>query len=80
MFSIFFYMKVCSVFSLESPHQGDSNKNTQYTLMCLSIGTPKNNKFPFVPNGKFIICRCPKIYIDYSLIMMCLNTETPKNH
>ena len=25
------------------------------TLMSLSIGTPKNNKFPFVPNGKFII-------------------------
>ena len=28
------------------------------TLMCLSIGTPKHNKF--VPNGKFIIFRCPK--------------------
>ena len=31
------------------------------TLMCLSIGTPKNYEFPFVPNGKFIIFRCPKI-------------------
>ena len=25
-------MKVCCVFSLESPHRGDSNKYTQYTF------------------------------------------------
>ena len=25
-------MKVCCVFSLESPHRGDSNKYTQYTI------------------------------------------------
>ena len=30
-FSIFFNMEVCCVFSLESPHQGDSNKYIQYT-------------------------------------------------
>ena len=29
-FSIFFYMKVCCVFSLEWPHQGDSNEYSQY--------------------------------------------------
>ena len=28
-------MKVCCVFSLESPHQGDSNENTQYTIFNL---------------------------------------------
>ena len=27
----FFNMKVCCVFSLESPHRGDSNEYTQYT-------------------------------------------------
>ena len=32
IFSIFFNMKVCCVFSLESPHRGDSNENTQYTI------------------------------------------------
>ena len=32
MFSIFFNMKVYCVFSLESPHQGDSNEYTQYTI------------------------------------------------
>ena len=26
IFSIFFNMKVCRMFSLESPHQGDSNE------------------------------------------------------
>ena len=30
--SIFFYMKVCCVFSSESPHRGDSNGYTQYTI------------------------------------------------
>ena len=32
VFSIFFNMKVCCVFSLESPHRGDSNEYTQYTI------------------------------------------------
>ena len=32
IFSVFFNMKVCCVFSLESPHQGDSNEYTQYTI------------------------------------------------
>ena len=43
------------------------------TVMCLSIGTPKIINFPFVPNGKLIIFRYPKIKAHYSLIMMCLN-------
>ena len=30
-----FIMKVCCVFSLESPHQGDSNEKTQYTIFTL---------------------------------------------
>ena len=32
IFSIFFNLKVCCVFSLESPHRGDSNEYTQYTI------------------------------------------------
>ena len=32
IFSVFFNMKVLCVFSLESPHQGDSNEFTQYTI------------------------------------------------
>ena len=33
MFSIFLNMKVCYVFSLESPHQGNSNGYTQHTII-----------------------------------------------
>ena len=33
--SIFFNMKVCCVFSLESPHSGDSNENTPYTIFSI---------------------------------------------
>ena len=29
---IFFNIKVCCVFLLESPHRGDSNEYTQYTI------------------------------------------------
>ena len=36
--------------------------------------------FPFVPNGKFIILRCPKIRANYSLIIMYSNIGTPNNH
>ena len=36
--------------------------------------------FPFVPNGKFIIFRCPKIWEHSSLIIKGLNTGTPNNH
>ena len=32
IFSIFFNIKVGCVFSLESPHRGDSNGYTQYTI------------------------------------------------
>ena len=32
VFSIFFNMKVYCVFSLELPHQGDSNEYVQYSI------------------------------------------------
>ena len=35
IFSVFFNMKVCCVFSLESPHPGDSNAYTQYTSFIM---------------------------------------------
>ena len=31
-FRFFFNTKVCCLFSLESPHRGDSNEYTQYTI------------------------------------------------
>ena len=41
VFSIFFNMKVCCVFSLESPHQGDSNEYMQYAIFNI-----KKEKYP----------------------------------
>ena len=37
IFSIFFNMTVSRVFSLESPHRGDSNEYTQYTIFNIYI-------------------------------------------
>ena len=36
-------------------------KEKRSTVMCFCIGTPKIIDFPFVPNGKLIIFRCPKM-------------------
>ena len=33
IFSVFFNMKVCYVFSLESPDRGDSNEYKQHTII-----------------------------------------------
>ena len=34
------YMKVCCVISLESPHRGDSNEYTQYTIFSTKEENP----------------------------------------
>ena len=36
IFSILYNMKVCCMFSLESPHQGDSNEYIQYTIFNIN--------------------------------------------
>ena len=33
-------MKICSVFSLESPHRGDSNEYTHFTIFNMKIKSP----------------------------------------
>ena len=40
IFSILFNMKVCCVFSLESPHRDDSNEYTQYTIFSIKRKSP----------------------------------------
>ena len=46
IFLIFFNMKVCCMFSLESPHRGDSNEYTRYTIfnikMKITLNYPKS--------------------------------------
>ena len=39
--SIFFKMKVCCVFSLESPYRGDSNKYIQHTIIDIKRISPE---------------------------------------
>ena len=36
IFSNFFYVKVCCVFLFKSPHRGDSNEYTQYTIFNMN--------------------------------------------
>ena len=47
LFWIFFNMKVCCVFSLESPHRGDSNEYTQHIIINIkqkiTLNYPKYN-------------------------------------
>ena len=53
IFSISFNMKVCCVFSLESPHRGDSNEYKQYTIFNIkkknTLNYPKSAAMGFFP-------------------------------
>ena len=55
IFSILFNMKVCCVFSLESPHRGDSNEYIQYTIFIIKnniiLDYPKSAAMGFFPKG-----------------------------
>ena len=55
IFSIFFNMKVCCVVSLESPHRGDSNECTQYTIFNIkkkiTLNYPKSAAMGFCAKG-----------------------------
>ena len=48
---IFYNMKVCCVFSLESPYSGDSNEYTQYTVFNIkkkiTLNYPKSAAMGF---------------------------------
>ena len=43
-------MKVYCVFSLESPHWGDSNEYTQYTVFNVKKKKEKENYAKYIPN------------------------------
>ena len=51
IFSILFNMKVCCLFSLESPQRGDSNEYTQYTIFNIekkiTLNYPKSAAMGF---------------------------------
>ena len=53
IFLVFFDMMVCCVFSLESPHRGDSKENPQYTVFNMNnentLNYPKSAAKGFFP-------------------------------
>ena len=53
IFLIFFNMKVCCMFTLESLHRGDSNEYTQYTIFNMNkkhnLNYPKSAAMGFFP-------------------------------
>ena len=61
-FSIFFNRKVCCVFSLDSPHLGDSNEYIQHTsINKIKKITLNNSKYKNVcSNGKKDSRTCSK--------------------
>ena len=56
IFSIFFNMKVCCVFSLESPQRGDSNEYTQQIIFKIikkiSQNYPESAAMGFFPGAQ----------------------------
>ena len=44
IFSIFYNIKVCCIFLLESPHRGDSDEYTQYTIFNIKKNALNHHK------------------------------------
>ena len=63
MFLIFFNRKVCCVFPLESPHRGDSNEYTQYTIFHINkkntINYTKSAAMGFFPRDSRLSTKQP---------------------
>ena len=53
-FRFFFNKKVCFVFSLESPYQGDSNEDTQHTCTIIYIKKEITNTIMSGAMGFFV--------------------------
>ena len=55
IFSIFFNMKLCCVFLLESPHRSDSDEYTQHTILNIknemTLNYPKSAFMGFCSKG-----------------------------
>ena len=60
-------MKVCCMFSLESPHWGDSNEYTQYTIINIKKKITRNN-----PKYNNI---CSYVFFLLLLLLLLLGTQ-----
>ena len=68
------YRKSDSSSFLDDPNEGSEQR---LTLLCLSFGTHKNDKFSICSKWKIIFI-CPEIWVHYGLIIMCSNIGTLK--
>ena len=81
IFSIIFNMKVCCVFSLESPHGGDSNEYTQYTIFNIkkkiTLNNPKSAAMGFCSTGlkkefETAVVNEPSVFEPLKFYCICL--------
>ena len=79
IFSIFFTMKVCCVFSLESPHGGHSNEYTRYTIFNIrkkiTLNYPKSAALSFCAKFETAVVNEPSVFEPlklYCIIPLCL--------
>ena len=89
IFSIFFYLNVCCGFSLESPHRGDSNENTQFTIFNIKkkiiLYNPKSAATGFCSNGlknefETAVVNEPSVFAPLKFYCICCNIsmESPR--
>ena len=82
IFSVLFNMKVYCVFSLESPHRGDSNQCTQYIIFNMkrknTINNPKSAAMGFFSKGlknefETVVVNKPSVFklLKFYYIMFC---------
>ena len=85
--SIFFTMKVCCVFSLESPHRGDSNEYTQHTIFNVKkkiikkiLNYPKSAALGFCSKGpknelETVVVNEPSVFepLKFYCIALCFS-------
>ena len=89
---LFYYEIVCCVYSLESPHRGDSNEYTQHTIILLKIENISINYRHLLPDlapWLNLICSnytsleqismVQKISSHWSLTVTRMGSVVPKN-
>ena len=75
IFWIFLNMKVFCVFSLDSPHQGDSNEYPQYTIFNIkrkiTLNYPKIAAMGFFPRSETAMVNEPSVFEPLKFYCIC---------
>ena len=85
IFSILFIMMICCVFLLESPHRGNSNEYTQYTVFNIkkkiTQNYPKSAAMGFCTKGlknqfKTAVVNQPSVFEPLKFYCNCQQTRS----